>query len=437
VTIPVFALDPFGPVVDAEDRSSRADGMGEAYLPLAMGLVLDRARAAAPAGAYCFDLPFVSACRTLAAAVQRDGPGVCLFSSYVWSIDGNLAASQAAKRADPRCVTIHGGPSAPKHPAASRQFLEKHRHVDILVRGEGEATLADVFARLPEVISRSRSARDAALREVPGIVFIDEDGAVVRTPDRELVRELDENPSPYLSGLFDRILAQRYPGVPFPEVSRAALETNRGCPYGCTFCDWGSATLQKIRLFGLKRVRDELVWLARHRTRDVFIADANFGMLPRDVEIGQIFADVKKQYGYPETITAQYAKNGSKRLPDIFRLWQDAGIRFEAVIAIQTTDEQTLRVLNRANIKSERYVELSDTFRELKLPVRVHLMLGLPGQTVASWKNDLQFCFERQEAIQLFLTRLLPNTSPATASAQTRATSSSRRRPSPAPIAIS
>jgi radical SAM superfamily enzyme YgiQ (UPF0313 family) len=409
VTTPIFAIDPSGPVVDADGRSLGEGGLDEAYLPLALGLVLEQARAAAPAGTYRFDLPLVSGLRGLVAAVAREGPGVCLFSSYVWSVDANLAASKAAKRADARCLTIHGGPSTPNHPAASRAFLEKHRHVDVIVRAEGEATLADLLSRLPDVLSGPRRARDLALREIPGIVFLDEDGAAVRTPDREPIRDLDALPSPYLSGLFDRVLSQRRPGVAVPGVSHAALETNRGCPFGCTFCDWGSARTQKVRVFGLQRLRDEIAWLARHRTRDIFLADANFGMLPRDLDIAQIFADVKRQHGYPEGITAQYAKNGSRRLPEIFRVWQAAGLRFEAVIAMQTTDEQTLRVLNRANIKSARYVELSDTFHELKLPVRVHLMLGLPGQTVASWKNDLQFCLERQEAIMLFLTQVLPN----------------------------
>ncbi len=408
MTIPVLAVDPFGSALDADGRSPRADGMGEAYLPLAMGMVLESARASAPAGAYRFDLPFVSTARGLLEAVEREGPGLCLFSSYVWSLDGNLAASRAVKAIDPRCLTIHGGPSMPRRSEASQELIEKHGHVDILVRGEGEATLADLLAR-PAALFGPRHVRDAALREIPGIVFRDADGRMVRTPDRELVRELDQLPSPYLSGLFDRMLALRRTDAAVPELPHAALETSRGCPYGCTFCDWGSATHQRIRTFGLQRVRDELVWLARHRIRQVFVADANFGMLPRDVEIAQFCAEVKKQYGYPKAVIAQYAKNGSRHLAPIFRLWQDAGIGFEAVIAIQTTDEQTLNVLHRANVDTARYVELGDTFRALGLPVRVHLMLGLPGQTLASWKKDLQACFERQETVQIFFTRLLPN----------------------------
>lgn len=47
-------------------------------------------------------------------------------------------------------------------------------------------------------------------------------------------------PSPYLTGEFDEIDPARW--------RSATIETNRGCPYGCTYCDWGSATLSRIRV---------------------------------------------------------------------------------------------------------------------------------------------------------------------------------------------
>ena len=80
----------------------------------------------------------------------------------------------------------------------------------------------------------------------------------------------------------------------------AIIETNRGCPYGCTFCDWGSATLSRIRKFDLERVFAELEWCARNGSTRIGLADANFGIFERDVDIAEKIAELKAQYGYPK-----------------------------------------------------------------------------------------------------------------------------------------
>ncbi len=80
----------------------------------------------------------------------------------------------------------------------------------------------------------------SVLATVPGIGYRDRTG-VHRTENRDRIADLDILPSPFLSGLFR----------PFEEVPDVfvTIETNRGCPYGCTFCDWGSATASRIRQF--------------------------------------------------------------------------------------------------------------------------------------------------------------------------------------------
>ena len=54
-------------------------------------------------------------------------------------------------------------------------------------------------------------------------------------------------------------------------------ETNRGCPFSCTFCDWGSATASKVYQFGMDGLHDEIGWMSRQRIGFVFCCDANFG----------------------------------------------------------------------------------------------------------------------------------------------------------------
>ena len=76
------------------------------------------------------------------------GPGVWLFSSFVWSVDRMLAVSGAIKAVDARNLTIHGGPSTPSYEGACGEFLGRHPHIDVAVRGEGELTLTAVLRHL-------------------------------------------------------------------------------------------------------------------------------------------------------------------------------------------------------------------------------------------------------------------------------------------------
>ncbi len=187
------------------------------------------------------------------------------------------------------------------------------------------------------------------------------------------------------------------------------LESNRGCPYGCTFCDWGSATLSRIRKFDLERVRAEIEWVGKAGAKVVVMGDSNFGIFERDLEIAKIFVETKATYGAPEQVVFSYAKNTVKYVEKIVRTMVDGGIFGQAGISIQSFDEQTLDIINRKNIKTERYDELTRTFRESQLPVYTDLMIGLPGSTLQSVANDLQHCIEREVMVRSYPTQLLTN----------------------------
>ena len=75
-------------------------------------------------------------------------PGVYLFSSYIWCSERNLALSARAKEQNPYNVTMHGGPDTPKYQGDVNAFFGAHPHVDIVARGEGEVTTAEVLEAL-------------------------------------------------------------------------------------------------------------------------------------------------------------------------------------------------------------------------------------------------------------------------------------------------
>lgn len=346
-----------------------------------------------------------------------DEPAVFLYSNYIWSSERNLAVSRNVKAANPASVMIHGGPNVPKYERDVAAFFRDNPHVDVAVHGEGEVATAEILDKLRGAISPGVPPELSVLADVPGITYRDGD-SLVRTGDRERLTDLDVIPSPYLTGLFDayaegwRKVAERGgTGVDgwsylLPVV---VLETNRGCPYGCTFCDWGSATMSRIRKFSLERINAELGWCAENKVDTVGLADANFGILERDVDITRRVTELKSTVGFPQQFGTNYAKNTVKHLRQIVELLTEADILSFGLLSLQSMDARTLDTINRSNIKLEKYEDLASEFRQAKLPLYVDLMVGLPGQTVQSFTNDLQECADREVHGKVFQTQLLVN----------------------------
>lgn len=368
--------------------------------PSALGLVVAYAQAV-EGGALDEAYDFLPSWYANDALLPRllQNPGVFLFSNYIWIHAENLERSAQVKAANPANVTIHGGPDTPKYDHDLHRYFASHPHIDITVRGEGEAALADILLALRGHVGDG-PADLSVLAEVPGISFRHGD-EIITTGPRDRIAEVDAIPSPWLLGMFDDF-AQ---GPPF----WVTLESNRGCPYGCTFCDWGSATLSRIRKFSMERILAELEWCAAHQIKGVGLADANFGIFERDVEIAQKIVDLKSTVGYPQAVGINYAKNTVKHLARIIEMFASAGITVEGTVSLQSMDETTLVAIRRKNIKVEQYDKMAVEFRKNDLPLTVELMMGLPGATVDSFRDDLQECADRGVRARVNPTFLLPN----------------------------
>jgi radical SAM superfamily enzyme YgiQ (UPF0313 family) len=369
-------------------------------IPAALGLVFAYAKAYEDGKLddfYDFRLNWVWDDDLLESFTAR--PAIYLCSNYLWSHEKSIAVSKTVKRLSPGSITIHGGPDTPKYEEDAKAYLAEHPHVDIIVRGEGEASAADVLDKLRDVIGQENPDL-SVLADVQGITYRHGD-EIIRNPDRPRILDLDTIPSPYITGLFDA-----FKGVP---RLHATLETNRGCPYGCTFCDWGSATTSKIRKFDLDRVFGELKWCSDAKVQSVSQADANFGVFERDVSIAEWVGELKKTTGYPETFGGSYAKNSTKYLQKIIKVMAEAGILAQGVLSLQTMDENTLSVIKRSNIKVEKYDALANEMRNSNLQLSVELMMGLPGATLESFIEDLQQCIDRDIPARINHTTMLVN----------------------------
>jgi hypothetical protein len=267
--------------------------------------------------------------------------------------------------------------------------------VDVLVLSEGEVAFRDLLIA---------HVRGADLDGVGGIACRRR-GEVRLTAPPVRVRDLSETASPYLDGTFDALVARDR-----ARFTMALLETNRGCPFTCTFCDW-SLTREVVE-FPLERVLAELEWIAAHGFGHVCIADANFGIRPRDHDIARRMAELKERTGHPSYCYFYLTKNNHRRNLGTIEILHRAGIACCVGLAVQDFDDGVLAAVKRDNIQSGESTRLRDICAERGIATRNELIFGLPRQTFASFARTVAQAMppHPRHSFVVFQCRLLDNT---------------------------
>ncbi|MEZ0375264.1 MAG: radical SAM protein [Candidatus Sericytochromatia bacterium] len=313
------------------------------------------------------------------------------FSVYVWNIRRSLMLAAALKQEKPGTLILFGGPQVPDR---AEDFLRAHPYIDLVSHGAGEELFSAVLRQYP--------GRD--WQDVPGLSWIDQAGNFRHTPPAPRRRDLSDYPSPFLTGVFDPLLAEH--GNWF-----SPFETNRGCPFTCTFCDWGSAIGTKLARFPDDRIWAEIAWMGRHRIKSLTSVDANFGILPRDLEIAREVARVRAECGFPQAFLTQAAKNITGRVVEIQKVLTDAGLSATAAISLQSLDAHTLRSIKRENISLEAFRQIHKACLAEGIFTYTDLIMSLPGETYESFVTGIETLIDNGQYNKVLFhdTILLPN----------------------------
>ncbi len=367
---------------------------GQNYLPYSVGILQAYARKhLTHLEDYEFSLPIYKRLAIDEAVQQLEASDVIFFSTYVWNVRLSLAIAAALKQRKPGVVTVFGGPQVPDR---VEDFLRQHAEVDLACHNEGEQVFLSI---LENFASRNWS-------RVPSVSFVGKDGTLSQTPRASRLEDLSLVPSPYLEGVFGGLMEAK------PDEQWLALwETNRGCPFSCTFCDWGSAIASKVYKFDIERLYGELEWFAAQKIEFVFCADANFGILPRDLDIAKYAVEVKERSGYPHALSVQNTKNATERAYEVQKTLAAGGLNKGVTIAFQSLDSSTLENIKRGNISLESYGELQRRFTVDGIETYNDILLGLPGETYESFANGVSVAIERGQhnRIQFGNLSILPN----------------------------
>jgi len=299
---------------------------------------------------------------------QSMGADILLCSCYTWNWEITLHTAKEIKKRNPNCLIILGGPQVPSH---TKGFFEKNPFVDILVHGEGEQILANIF-------SEYLNKKDFS--QVKGI-----ETKNYSNPPESRINE-DILPSPYLTNLIWDLVDKDD-----SEAWAVNWETNRGCPYGCTFCDWGDAAFNKTNRYAEEKLFQEIEWFSKNKLTYIECCDANFGLFQeRDLRIARKLKESALKTGYPKFFHSAWAKFSSDKIIPIAKELQSGGLLRDVTLALQSLDETTLEIVKRANIKFDQFSQLTKSFQENGIPTYTEIIRGLPGETLESFKNGLE-----------------------------------------------
>lgn len=306
---------------------------------------------------------------------------IVMFSSYVWNytICDSLAAY--TKKINPHIISIIGGPHIGEY---EDNFEDRKKIYDYVCRPTkpGETFMEDFLNEYIE--NNSAPAAHKVSWEV-------------------------RNPLAGKPHLFPEVSVYEEHVQLLTELSNWAeahnlekfviLETTRGCPYQCTFCEWGGGIGGKVLKKSIDIVKKDLVALKKAGYSNAFLTDANFGMYEkRDLDI---FEFAWKSGLYLTDISTMKARDldRRKRLIDacfnIIGKSEDLSSGCYPTVSIQSASEEAMKVAKRVDLSFGDKLLLSEHIHKKCLegfiiPPSIELIMGMPGSTINDFYNEME-----------------------------------------------
>jgi radical SAM superfamily enzyme YgiQ (UPF0313 family) len=363
-------------------------------VPLNIGLVASycKAHVSAEIEVSLFKHPTV-----LIEEIKKQKPDVVALSYYAWNTNLNNVVFKIAKEENPRVLTVGGGPTfTPLNANAEggRRFFTDQPYCDVYTLYQGEKG----FAELIRAYAVSECDLKVLKRHPVAGNIINAGDTVIVGEHLSPLKSIDDIPSPYLTGLLDPFLKNKY--VPL-------LETNRNCPYRCAYCAFGVGE-KELRKFDIKRVYDEIEYIAKNTTAGYLITtDTNFGILERDADIAQKIYDQHIKIGFPDYLCVVWNKSNPER---VFQTARNFHGLVQVGASMQSLDDTVLSLIKRKNLPLESVSAMKDKLQSIETKLFSELITGLPGQTFESHINDNRKLMDLDAEVFNYFLRFLPGT---------------------------
>lgn len=246
------------------------------------------------------------------------------------------------------------------------QMLTKYG-ADVVVMGEGEKTIKELCNAIEN---------NLPLDSIKGIAYKEKNNIIV-TPPSDPVQNLDDLPIPDYSY-----------AVPYIERSKIGfIITSRGCPVRCTFCSTSSYWGQKVRMYSVKRVVDEMeMIISRYKVKKIFFHDDTFNLgIERVKAICKEIMDrkIKVEWGCSCRVTPVSE--------EMISCMVEAGCRHICWGIESGSEEMLKKIEKKISLQQIRNAfELSRKFNTV-MSTGAFAMVGNPGETGNTINDTVKF----------------------------------------------
>lgn len=343
----------------------------------------------------------------LMRAMGKAAPDVIGFSSYSWNHNLSIAFAAHARQINPNVLTLMGGPNFPLTDDEQHSWIRSLPEIDMHVRGptyEGERAFISTLQRY---VDAGYSREGTLEAEIDGSLFVQpKTGEILRGAEIARMRDLDEIPSPYLTGFMDKFFDTGY---------FALMQLARGCPFTCTFCNSSVKSNSKAFRHSFERTKADLDYIVAriNHASPLCFADDNFGMYVQDEEVADYLGHLMDRYDWPKYIRTTTGKNKGDR---IIKVMQKAKGRLPMTSSVQSLNPVVLKNIKRDNISLDTYAEVQKELHKQGMQSYGELILCMPGETKESFMDGVDQLIEtgvsRVAAHQLMLLHGAPLADP-------------------------
>lgn len=341
-------------------------------------------------------------------------PDVFAVSLYVWNYNIGHQIAQWVKQQWPKCVVVTGGPH--QYFKYDDDWFVKHPYIDASLPGENSGELC-----LQQILDNVDDDNNIDWNLVTDVCYPHKTSRhAVRS--KKISAAKDKQNFDYNWSVFDsqfeylKNFAMLAKTVDPSMKILSIIETTRGCPYGCTYCDWGGGINTKVLKKPIEVVKQDIDALCQLNLHYLYFADANFGIFgDRDVDILQYLADQRLasvqffNIGYGGFAKTENRLSYIEKILKIDLKYQ-LSLLSEIKLSLQSLDPEVLKIIDRKNVSLVKQMAMLKKITPWykKLPIYVELIYGLPGMTLEKFYKELDFLGTKKLSIQWYPWILLP-----------------------------